>query len=334
MSYRSIEEALNLPACTFKHLLWGSSGREPSEKIRKETADAVLAFWPSLDTFSDAARIDPRGTRRRAQALATLGWTHLFLAKRVGIAPSNFRRNLCQERVTARFARAVRDAYNELWMRAPMEHEVPAGMVLRTVRAAEKKAWYGPLAWDDDTIDNPTAVPQTDAQPAEMEEDVDEVAIAKFVKGFPVDVTDAEFLAGVQQCVALEMTAAAIDQMHGWEKKTTENRLNKLRKQYQRSGRDFPNLSRPSVRSFSEEEVIAIREKSAAGATDVEVAMSFDTSRETVRSICRGQRYPQYGGPIRAKQSAKSQMASREYMCGHAPNSRAALKKNEMEEAA
>jgi hypothetical protein len=163
MAYRAIEQALNLPAGAFKHLMWGTNGRPPSEKIRKETAEAVLRFWPSLGDFPDCARIDPTGTRRRAQALATLGWTHMYLAGRVGIAPSNFRRALCQERVTAWFARSVRDVYNELWMRPPQEHEVSAGMAMRTVRAAQKKNWLGPLAWDDDMIDNPRAVPQTDA---------------------------------------------------------------------------------------------------------------------------------------------------------------------------
>jgi hypothetical protein len=163
MAYRAIEQALDLPACAFKHLMWGTNGREPSEKVRKETADAVLAFWPSLDDFPDPARIDPTGTRRRVQALATLGWTNLYLASRVGIAPSNFRRALCQERVTAWFARSVRTVYNELWSRSPEYHEVPAGMVVRTVRTAQRKNWLGPLAWDDDTIDNPQAEPQTDA---------------------------------------------------------------------------------------------------------------------------------------------------------------------------
>lgn len=170
MSYRAIEKALDLPECAFKHLMWGTNGRPPSRKTRAETAEAVLGFWPSADDFPDCARIDPTGTRRRVRALATLGWTHVYLAGRVGIAPTNFRRAMCQERVTARFARAVHEAYNELWMRSPQEHEVSNAMVVRTVRAAQRKNWPGPLAWDDDTIDNPQAVPQTDAvQPAAIE---------------------------------------------------------------------------------------------------------------------------------------------------------------------
>lgn len=163
MSYRAIEKALNLPECAFKHLMWGTNGRPPSRKTRTETAEVVLGFWPSADDFPDYARIDPTGTRRRVQALATLGWTHVYLAGQVGVAPTNFRRAMCQERVTARFARAVHQIYNELWMRAPQEHEVSEGMVVRTVRAARRKNWPGPLAWDDDTIDNPQAQPQTDA---------------------------------------------------------------------------------------------------------------------------------------------------------------------------
>lgn len=163
MATRAIERAAGLPESGLKPLMWGSTGRPPTCKTRKETALAILTLWPSLATLPDAARIDPSGTRRRVQALATRGWTQRFVAERVGCAPSNFRRNLCQARVTARFARAVRDVYDELCMRNPTDEEVPQDMAERTVREARSKGWEGPLAWDDDTIDNPSALPMTDA---------------------------------------------------------------------------------------------------------------------------------------------------------------------------
>lgn len=163
MATRAIEKAAGLPESGLKPLMWGSSGRPPTFKTRKETALAILTLWPSLASLPDAARIDPSGTRRRVQALATRGWTQRFVAERVGCAPSNFRRNLCQARVTARFARAVRDVYDELCMRTPTREEVPQGMAERTVREARSKGWEGPLAWDDDTIDNPSTLPMTDA---------------------------------------------------------------------------------------------------------------------------------------------------------------------------
>lgn len=159
----------------------------------------------------------------------------------------------------------------------------------------------------------------------ELDEDfVDEVAVTKFVRGFPVQVSDAEFLAAVKQCIARDMTLADVDRLRGWRSKTAEKWVNKLRKQYQRSGREFPSLARPSVRVFSEAEVVAIRERSAGGASDRDIAMSYVSTRETIRSICRGERYAQYGGPIRTARSLQPSAASREYMCGHSDKSQAA----------
>lgn len=165
---------------------------------------------------------------------------------------------------------------------------------------------------------------------------VDQVAVAKFVKGFRVDsLTDAEFLEAVQQCTARGLTLADVDQLRRWSVRTAENWVNRLRKQYQRSGRTFPSLARPgSARGFSEAEVVAMREKSHAGATDLELSMSFSVNRETVRSIVTGKRYAQYGGPIRQVRSTKSVQASRKHMCGHGDNSVAAKTKHEMGEAA
>jgi len=129
------------------------------------------------------------------------------------------------------------------------------------------------------------------------EDFVDQVAVQRFVRGLPVDVTDGEFLAGVQHCVAMGMSMRDIDALRLWPRNTAENWLNRLRKQYQRSGREFPRLS--GVRKYTEDEVIAIRERSAAGATDMELALSYGTNTKTIGGICRGRTYPHFGGPVR-----------------------------------
>ncbi|MFF8910579.1 hypothetical protein [Streptomyces olivaceoviridis] len=163
---------------------------------------------------------------------------------------------------------------------------------------------------------------------------IDQVAVTKFVRGFPVEVTDAEFLAAVQQCVAMEMTIADVNTMRGWPARTAENWVNRIRKRYQRSGRVFPSLAQPSMRQFTEGEVVSIRERAEAGTTDVLLAVDYGVNRETIRSIVRGLRYAEYGGPIRKTRSKESLQASREYMCGHANKSRAAGSKIELKEAA
>lgn len=166
------------------------------------------------------------------------------------------------------------------------------------------------------------------------EDFVDQVAVQKFVKGFRVEVTDAEFVEAVQKCAALGMTLGDVDRLRGWRRKTAENWVNRLRKRAQRAGRAFPDLGLPAARAFSEEEVIRIRERSFEGASDVELGMSYDVVRETIRSIVTGKRYPEYGGPIRKVRSEQSLKASREHMCGHADRSKASLSKAQLEEAA
>jgi hypothetical protein len=163
---------------------------------------------------------------------------------------------------------------------------------------------------------------------------VDQVAVTKFVKGFRVEVSDAEFLAAVRECVAMDMTLAEVNRLRRWPEKTAENWVNRLRKQYQRSGRQFPSLTQPGLRTFTEEEVVAIRERSAEGATDLEISMSVDVSSTTVSAIVSGRRYAKYGGPIRAARSADGLKASREFMCGHANDSRDGARRHEMGEAA
>ena len=162
-------------------------------------------------------------------------------------------------------------------------------------------------------------------EPAEELDDdyVDQVAVTKFVRGFQVDVTDADFLAAARVCASRGMTCTDIDNLRRWPHKTAENWLNRLKKRYVRAGREWPDPGFAKGRTFTEADVLAIRERSFEGATDLELAMSFDTNRETIRAICRGQRYKQFGGPIRERRGEKGLKASREFMCGHADNSQA-----------
>lgn len=169
----------------------------------------------------------------------------------------------------------------------------------------------------------------------DLDEDfVDPVAVQKFMKGFRVEVTDAEFLESVRQLVAMEMALSDVDQLRGWRRRTAENWVNRLRKQYQRSGRVFPSLAQPSLRVLEEEEVITIRERGAAGVTDLAIAMSFGVSQKTVGEICRGRRYAQFGGPIREVRVDEGVQASREFMCGHADNSRSGTRRHVLGDAA
>lgn len=174
-----------------------------------------------------------------------------------------------------------------------VDPEQPVGKALGWLDFNEHGSLTVPL-WSEERSVRDLA-PDPDVQ---LDDDyVDEVAVQRFVRGLPVDVTDAEFLTAVQHCVSMGMTLADLDELRGWRRKTAENWVNRLKKRYQRSGRQFPALS--GVRKYTEAEVIAIRERSAEGATDLELAMSYGTSAGTIGGICRGRTYREYGGPIR-----------------------------------
>lgn len=213
-----------------------------------------------------------------------------------------------------------------------VDPDQPVGKALGWLDYNEHGSLTVPASWSEQRSVRDLA-PEPDV---DLDDDyVDQVAVAKFVKGFRVDsLTDAEFLAAVKQCVASGLSLADVNQLRRWPAKTAENWVNRLRKQYQRSGREFPSLAQAGVRAFTEAEVLRIRERSRDGATDVELAMSFDVNRETIRAIVTGKRYAQFGGPIRAVRSAKSVKASRNHMCGHGAKSVASRNQKTMEEAA
>lgn len=171
MPTNAIEARLGMPAGTLHHTMWKRElVGEYSKEIRRETAEAVMAYWPTLEDFPDHCLIEAVGSRRRVEALITLGWTQVYLAGKVGMSEKALRRALKNPKVTAATARRLVVLYDELWKRRPYITEIPAVLAERTRRQAQAAGFVGPLAWDDDTIDDPAAVAQTDAaMPASSE---------------------------------------------------------------------------------------------------------------------------------------------------------------------
>jgi lambda repressor-like predicted transcriptional regulator len=161
--YQSISRGAGLSRWALDHVMWGHKDSGPGGRVRKEIAEALLAYWPTLDDFPDGSRVDACGTRRRLQALMVRGFTYRVIAPRCGLSVDTLERALTIDRVTARVARAVRDAYNVLWDRSPEETGVRAAVAEQQRRRFAAKGWSPTLAWDDDTIDDPAATPKLDA---------------------------------------------------------------------------------------------------------------------------------------------------------------------------
>ncbi|MFI6854534.1 hypothetical protein [Streptomyces sp. NPDC050416] len=142
------------------HLLYGSPPIPPAAQIRTENAQALLAYWPSLDDYEDRAIIDATGTRRRMQALAVAGWPSKAIHQRVQVGNFQTIEKLrARTKVTARLARVIRDFYDEVSAKTAEDYGVEAWVAGRTRTYAAKAQWAGPEAWDPDTIDDPEAQP-------------------------------------------------------------------------------------------------------------------------------------------------------------------------------
>jgi transcriptional regulator with XRE-family HTH domain len=139
------------------HLLYGAPHKSapPTRRIRPRHAAALLAVQPALDVLADGALTDATGARRRLRALAALGWPASHLARQLGMNPVAVRTLMRgdRQRVTVATARKVAALYDRLW-NTPGPSEA-------TRARASRAGWPVPLAWDDESIDDPDARPAT-----------------------------------------------------------------------------------------------------------------------------------------------------------------------------
>jgi hypothetical protein len=157
---RAVASAAGVPRDTLVRLMYGHGDAPPSRQVRPETARRILEVRPSPDLLAPGTRVDATGTHRRLRALVAKDHALAVLAGQLGVTPPNLGTLLRSARVTASTARAVKALYDELWDAAPDE-STPRGarMAASARRMAAARGWPPPMAWDDDTIDDPAASP-------------------------------------------------------------------------------------------------------------------------------------------------------------------------------
>lgn len=122
-------------------------------RCRTVIADRILAVKPQtlpLDTLADGQLIPNVGCRRRIRALLALGWTHAELTQRSGVLTA-LKLSQAGDYVTADVHRKIAELYDALSM--------TLGPSERTRHRAAKWGYAPPLAWDEETIDDPGARP-------------------------------------------------------------------------------------------------------------------------------------------------------------------------------
>ncbi len=159
MGWKRVADVAGVTRSIVSRLLYGKAenGLKPQPRIRAERAEKILAVRYSP---APTSKVDATGTHRRLQALGALGWSGARLAARLGLSRANYGAMMGTPRVTARRAADVVRLYDELWQTPPPEDTVrDRQAATRTRRHAAAAGWVPPLAWDDDTIDDPAARP-------------------------------------------------------------------------------------------------------------------------------------------------------------------------------
>ncbi|MEU1327177.1 hypothetical protein [Streptomyces microflavus] len=170
-----IERACGVSPAAVARLLNGQ------KRIFLENEKKILAV--PLSVRVDLGDVPACGAVRRVRALYALGHFNLQIAAAAGMSRDAIG-HLAAGRYQTLKVKAddgIRAAYDQLSMQA--------GSSWKTRKLAEERGWAPPLAWDDDTIDDPAAVPQLDAPQAGFTEG-DDVA-NRFLMGESV-VLDRE----------------------------------------------------------------------------------------------------------------------------------------------
>ena len=150
MSHDQVALSAGVAQTTVSDMLSGER-----KKLMSGTAAKLLRVCVADRT--ETAMVSAVGTMRRLQALYWMGHSSQVLSTETGLHRDTVRliaRGMWEKTTEAR-AQAVRRAYDKLAM--------AYGNSDFARRFAAKYGWHGPLAWDDDTIDDPRALPQTDA---------------------------------------------------------------------------------------------------------------------------------------------------------------------------
>lgn len=130
-------------------------------RVRQTTAAAILAVKRPLRGW-----VPTTGTHRRLQALMYLGWTPRQLGLAVGTPYLDIPDLLRRKRTNLSTADRIRALDDRLWNTPPpQETGRQRHQVARMKALAAKHGWLPRLAWNDNEIDDPEAVPDTTRRP-------------------------------------------------------------------------------------------------------------------------------------------------------------------------
>lgn len=175
---------------------------------------AEYEYWRVAHKAKRVTYVNAIGTNRRLQALSAIGWSANTIAKRFGMSECAVSRWYRSTLVTPATAAKVARWYDDLCMSVPQPTTVQARYSISSTKGKARVAgWAPPLAWDDDTIDDPDASPTFDV--------VDRTQPGKRRgKGVPIDRYDESVIenavAGAKPRMSTPERHEAIRRMNSW----------------------------------------------------------------------------------------------------------------------
>jgi len=209
LGYKRVAKLAGLGITPVRNILWGRQEPGPrygelQKRVKRGTAQAILAVRPDIDSLAGGALIPARGTHRRVQALVARGWSQSKICERVGMERGNFWRMMTADHVTVATHRAVAAVFDGLWnVEPPRESHRDRIACSRAIHHAAARRWLAPLAWDD--IDNDVEPPIVDDEGG-----VDDIAVELAVSGERVRLRPAERRVAVTRLHAARLSDAAI----------------------------------------------------------------------------------------------------------------------------
>jgi len=172
---------------------------EPCAPCRRAHADKRADYRRRRYLNRAPLSVDATGSRRRIQALAAIGWSLGEQSRRLGLNASMAHKITIRSWVWPQTADKIRALYDELSM-------VP-GPSQRARNDAKRRGWLPPLAFDDDTIDDPAARPSIGAYQPRV---FDEVAVQRAMRGDRVHLRPVERAEVVRRLTDAGRSAAEI----------------------------------------------------------------------------------------------------------------------------
>jgi hypothetical protein len=155
MSLDRISERSSIGNTTIDNIVFGYMSKRTGkhvtqQKVERYTADAIMSLAPIV-TGSETGFVSTRGTRRRVEALMTLGWPRPYQARQIGMDPTDFVDMLKQDKVTISTHNRVKKLYEKLWNTQATNFRKED--ISRAKNYAKKNGYLAPLAWDNIEID-------------------------------------------------------------------------------------------------------------------------------------------------------------------------------------